>query len=86
MNTYKYEILSGIPPDEIMEYFKAISKEYRSPNTYHGEGWTVELERLSPNNHRIIIIPSTRIVFTGDETVCTELIYTYRKKFMRGGG
>jgi len=86
MSTYKYEILSGIPPEEIEAYFKRISKEYRPPNTFCGEGWTVELERLFPIKNRIIIIPSTRITFTGDESVCTKLIYTYRKKFMRGGG
>jgi len=86
MSIYKYEILSGIPPEEIEAYFKGISRDSLPHNTFHGEGWTVELERLSPNKHRIIIIPSTRITFTGDETICTKLIYTYRKKFMRGGG
>lgn len=91
-NVFSYEILSGIEPDQIIEYFCAIAETSKSEDgkdpahVFIGRGWCVEVQRLTPRQHIQIRIPSTRLIFKGKKAVCEELILKYRKKFMRGGG
>jgi len=82
---FKYEILSGINPVEVEEYFRDICASHEGSDKYMGQGWMVTMERLPPHINRIIVIPSTRLTFTGEEDICQKVIMTYRKKFMRGG-
>jgi len=86
MDTFKYEIMSGIDPKELKSYFMHISTENRDSNCYSAEDWMVEIIELPPNKHHNIIIPSTKLTFTGDKSICEKVIFTFRKKFMRGGG
>ncbi len=86
LNTYNYEIQSGIEPEELQEYFSSIANEVKCMTHFEGEGWVVEIDLLPNRVHHSIQIPSTRIRFSGDQNICEKLIYTFRKKFMRGGG
>ena len=83
---FKYVIDSGIDYHEIQDYFREICLENNELYKYIGNGWSVLIECLAPRVHGKITIPLTRIVFTGNETVCMRIIEDYRKKFMRGGG
>lgn len=85
MNTFKCEILSAIPQWEIIRYFKNICDSSEEDNIYSGPGWCVRLELLDPKFLHSIQLPQTKIIFTGREDACTEVVEAYRKAFMRGG-
>lgn len=83
---YKYEIISGINYNEIKEYFESISDDKEKNCVFIGNGWKVSLMQLPENLYGNIKIPCTRVMFFGDEKTCKDVIYKYRKRFMRGGG
>lgn len=81
---WTYEIISAIPLEEIESYFSRVSLK-EGPHRYEHDGWIVVLYPLEHKKHGMIVLPQTRIEFTGDEAICKEVIAAYRKAFMRGG-
>lgn len=81
-----YEIISGIELKEMIEYFRLISEGQRDEYFFEGDGWTVELIPLPKSTNQRLNIPRTRVLFSGNETVCQDIIKKYRHKFLRGGG
>lgn len=86
MNKFKYEILSGIDYKYIEEYFNNICDRKDSGNKFYGNGWTVKIEHQKPITYSVIVIPSTKIIFTGNKEKCQKLIHSFRMKFLSAGG
>lgn len=84
MDLYRYEILSGIPLEEIKAFFRTRCI-YESSCSYEHQQWKVRLYPLDNKTHGMITLPQTRIEFVGEKTSCVEIIEAYRKAFMRGG-
>jgi len=48
--------------------------------------WSIELEDLGYRSLGSLRLPTTRILFTGEEKACVEEIERYRMKFLTAGG
>ncbi|TFH29936.1 MAG: hypothetical protein E4G98_02975 [Promethearchaeota archaeon] len=89
-------ILSGIPRQEILEYFQTLGvqlqdeedKEEKDVNIIQFTIENCEIQifpTIHPSNF-VISIPRTKIIFQGPENQVTQLVSNFRKKFLRGGG
>jgi len=85
-NAFQYEIISGIDPRDIKDYFLEICATQEDKSKFYGSGWTVELDDLGYRTLGIIQLPTTRILFTGEEKICEVEIHRYRMKFLTAGG
>lgn len=86
MDKFTFEIISGIAPNYIEEYFNSICNKKNNRNKFFGDDWMVEIEHQEPISYSVITIPSTRIIFTGNKEKCEELIHNFRMKFLSAGG
>lgn len=85
-----YTILSGIPRHELLEYFDCYSsdpsKQEESCLIYCLDNCTIQVGPTVRNKNSSFPIPSTEILFTGNEKDVTLCVKKFRTKFLRGGG
>lgn len=86
MKKFKYEIISGVPHEEIRSYFSSLSEDEDYNTRFLGKGWEVKIEYKGSKSLGSIEIPQTSIIFLGDRKICTQLIYDFRIKFLSAGG
>ncbi len=83
---FRYEIISGIPPEQIQEYFTSLSFEDNRTNRFYGDGWEINIIYEKDRFLGSIKLPVTRIVFIGDKELCEKIISDFRMKFLSAGG
>jgi len=83
---FKYEIISGIEPHDIQTYFSIICDRQEQQSKFYGVEWVVELEDLGYRSLGSLKMPTTRIIFSGEQEVCVREIENYRMKFLLAGG
>jgi len=85
-NKFKYEVISGFELCEIQTYFSTICHRQEDLIKFYGVRWSIELEDLGYRSLGSLRLPTTRILFTGEEKACVEEIERYRMKFLTAGG
>lgn len=85
MNTYNYEIKSGIAKYRIEDYFQGMAISFEG-NSFRHNKWCVVLTELKTDEHSKLYIPQTLIAFSGEKQACQDIIEKYRMRFLSAGG
>jgi len=78
--------MRGIPREEIVEYFKDLSKHTHNNKIFYGIDWVVEVGDEKPCLLGSITLKEVDIIFSASQESLEVLLADFRLKFMRAGG
>jgi len=78
--------MRGMRRKEILDYFTRIGGQDSGCGKFSGQNWEVEVSEENFIMFGSIKIPSTVVLFRGDDQTIEELITSFRFKFLSAGG
>lgn len=78
--------MRGMRRSEIIDYFIGIDGKDLGLGKFKGQDWVVEVSEESLITIGSLEIPSTTVLFRGDEERLEQMVFEFRLKFLSAGG